>query len=499
MGSANKVASGVVWSMISNVVNAVYGFISVPILIRYFGKAEYGLIGLALSINVYMQLMDMGFNNTNLRFFSAWLAKHNFEKVKKLFQTSLAFYGTIGLLNAIVLLVVCVFSQQLFNVTVEQDSVLKTLIYILAISAFISWYTSCFDQLIGATENVGWIKKISLLPKVLQVAVLFITVYLEFSIELYFLLTTFATIVTLPFLIGKIKKETPYVNFIPKFDWPTLKEMLPYAINIFSFSFFQFSFFNLRPIFLGMQGTVESVADYRILNGIVGAVSMFSGVFLNALLPSSAKAMAQGDKKAFYRVAYDATKYISIVLGFCVFGMMTIEKELINVYVGGSYYYLIPWFNIWLICTLGTHNMAISSLILSGTDIRAVSYSSIIASVLGLVVTWFTIKQFQIGGVVLGFVVYTMIQQIFWYFIYWPKYMKINSWKVFSYSFVPYVVIGIVFCLIINQFFNFDLSPWSLLLIKGLAFAIPYMLLVLLLLNDADKTFIVSLVNRKKG
>ena len=73
MGSSNKVVSGVFWSTIVNVVNGIYGFISVPMLIDYFGKSEYGLIGLAMSINVYLRLMDMGFNSTNLRFFSNWL------------------------------------------------------------------------------------------------------------------------------------------------------------------------------------------------------------------------------------------------------------------------------------------------------------------------------------------------------------------------------------------------------------------------------------------
>ena len=58
-----------------NVLSAVYGFISVPILLDYFGKGEYGLIGLATSVNLYVQLMDLGMSSTNVRFFSVALAK----------------------------------------------------------------------------------------------------------------------------------------------------------------------------------------------------------------------------------------------------------------------------------------------------------------------------------------------------------------------------------------------------------------------------------------
>ena len=117
--------------MLLNIVNALYGFISVPILISYFGKTEYGLIGLALSINVYLRLMDMGFNSTNIRFFSAWIAESKIEKVKKAFQTSIGFYGIIGLVNAFLLFILAIFSNRVFNITPEQDIILKHLIYVL--------------------------------------------------------------------------------------------------------------------------------------------------------------------------------------------------------------------------------------------------------------------------------------------------------------------------------------------------------------------------------
>ena len=402
--------------MLLNVVNAIYGFISVPILISYFGKSEYGLIGLAMSINVYLRLLDMGFTSTNVRFFSTWLAESNNVKVKKAFQTSLGFYGTIGLINASVLFLLAVFSNSVFNVTSEQDIVLKRLIYVLCFTAFFSWLMSCLEQLVKATENVAWIQKVHLLAKIFLIVVLFSTVYIHLSIETYFVLSCLATLSVIPFCVKKICKEIPYINYLPRIDWPIFREMLPYSLNIFSFSLFQFSFYNLRPVFLGIQGTIESVADYRILNGIIGVVTMMSGAFLGALLPSTSRVVAQHNKEAYYKIAYAGTRYVSIVVCFFCFLLMAVGTDLITLYVGVEYLYLIPWFNIWLICTLGTHNQAISSLILAGTDIRAISYSSVFASVIGLITAWFTIPIYQIGGTVIGFIAYMLVQLSFYYF-----------------------------------------------------------------------------------
>ena len=496
MGSEQKIVKGVVWSTLTNIVNAIYGFISVPILINYFGKAEYGLIGLAMSVNVYMNLMDMGFNSTNVRFFSNWLAQKNYDRLLKGFQTSLSFYGIIGIINVIVLLIIAFFSESIFNITPQQDAILKNLFYILALSAFCQWFSSCFDQLIKATENVAWIQKRTLFTKVLMVIVLFATIWMHLSIELYYFLTCMAALSIVPMSISKIKRETPFINFKPKWDKLAFKEMLPYCLNIFSFSIFQFSFYNLRPVFLGIQGTIESVADYRILNGIIGAVTMLGGAFTGILLPSTSKVVANHDKKAYYRMAYDGTKYISMLICFCCFGVMSVGSEVLTLYVGKSYLYLIPWLNLWLLCTLGTHNQAISSLILAGNDIRAISYSSVIASIIGLLTAWFLIPYYEIGGVCIAFAVYAVIQLAFYYIYYWPRKMKINSMKVLKNCFVPYVILGVALFYLIRQVPIF-LAPIYMLFIKGIIFTILYFSILWVIINKDDRAFIKKIVRRK--
>lgn len=495
MGSEQNIVRGVLWSTLSNVINAIYGFIAVPILINHFGKSEYGLIGLAMSINVYLNLMDMGFNSTNVRFFSNWLANKDYIRLKKGFQTSLFFYGFIGIINVIVLLIVSLFSDVIFNVTPEQDLVLKHLLYILSISAFCQWFSSCFDQLIKATENVAWIQQRTLITKFLMIIVLLATVYLSFTIELYYFLTCLATLSIIPMYISKIKKDIPFVSFKPKWDNQAFKEMLPYCMNIFSFSIFQFSFYNLRPVFLGIQSTVESVADYRILNGIIGVVTMLGSAFIGILLPSTSKAVASHNLQAYYRVAYDGTKYISIMLCFCCFAIMSVGQEVLTLYVGNEYLYLLPWFNMWLLCTLGTHNQAISSLILAGNDIRAISYSSAFASVLGLIVAWILIPYYDIGGVSIAYVAYMVILTAFFYLYYWPYKMKINSLKVFKEAFIPFVILGIIISYLV-QTISLGFSTFLILVFKVSIFTILYGAFVWLYINNNDRRFLIRMLKK---
>lgn len=500
MGSSNKIAKGVFWTTLLNIVNGVYGFISVPILIAYFGKSDYGLIGLAMSVNVYLRLMDLGFNSTNVRFFSNWLAKKELDKVRKLFQTSLAFYGSIGLLNALILIGISCFSSQLFHLQGEQDLILKHLFYILAISAFISWLTSCFDQLIKAHEYVGWTQKIILLPKLFQIVILGVTVWCHLTIEWYYALTAFSMFLVIPFAVHKIKEIAPYVSFTPFLDKPIFKTILPYCLNIFSFGLFSFSINYLRPVFLGMQGNIESVADYRILNGVITVVLMLGGAFMGVILPSASKVVALGDKEAQNRIAYDGTKYITITLCFCCFGMMSVSKEMLQLYVGSDYLYLSVWLDLWLLTTLTAHNQAISSLILSGSDIRAITYCTIVSSLIGLLACWFLIPVFEVGGTVIAYGIYGLIQILFYYLYYWPKRMHIDSGKVFRHSFFPCVITGVIAMLLtrfgMKRIFWTD-NDWVNFFMEGFAFTLLYIgVIYVFVLNAKDKSFFFKLVRK---
>ena len=495
MGSSQKIAKGIAWTSFVNIINGVYGFISVPILIAYFGKSDYGLIGLAISVNVYLGLMDLGFNSTNIRFFSNWIAQDKYTQVNRLFRTSLTFYGVIGILNSLILIVIGTFSEYFFNFEYGQYVVLKHLFYILSISAFVSWYTSCFDQLIRSYELIGWTQKITLLPKFFQILILIFTVVFEFSIELYYGLTIFSMFLIIPFLIFKIKRICPYISFIPKFDKDIFKTVLPYSINIFSFGLFQFSVNYLRPVFLGVRGSMESVTDYRVLNGIVSIVLMLGGTFLSAILPSASKVVTLGDRLAQQKIIFQGTKYISIILCYCCFAIMCVSPELLVVYVGEEYLNLVFWLDIWLLTTLANHNQAISCLILSGSDIKAITYSTILSSIVGLVLCWILVAKFAVGGTVIAYAVYLLLQMCFYYLYYWPKVMKIDSKKVFKESFMPFVIIGLIGAVVFRSILLTS-SVWNELVLKGTFFTVYYFVFIIIVSKKADRDFINGILKR---
>lgn len=490
--STDAIMSGVGWTIILNLTNGLYGFISVPLLLNYYGKSEYGLIALAMSINVYLRLLDLGLNSTNVKFYSTWLAANNKNRINGLFRTSLGFYGIIGFINCVLLIIVSIFTKSIFNVSIEQAEILKNLLLILAFSALVSWYSSSFNQIIMATENVAWVQKISIIPKVLQLLIVGLVYLLKIDITLYFFMATFTIVVILPLEINKIKSLFANISFRPSLNVNIIKQILPYCINIFSFSIFQFSQEALRPVFIGIRLTSDNVAEYKIIGSIATLALMIGGSFMGAVLPSASKATATNNRNAIEKIAYKGTFYISIILVFCVFGLISINKELIVVYVGKEYLHLSNWLIIWLLCILSAHNQGISSIILSGEDIRPLTYSSMIASIICLMICWFLLPVIGIGAAVLGYLGYVIIQFLFYYLYYWRIKLHLNTAKIFLNSFIKPVVIGVLaLCMVLLCFKAINIQYIVFLIfIKGTFFSIVYVILLYcLLLDNEDRKF----------
>ena len=167
-----------------------------------------------------------------------------------------------------------------------------------------------------------------------------------------------------------------------------------------------------------------------------------------------------------------------------------------NIKIHWDYLYLMFWLDLWLLATLGTHNQAISSLILAGSDIRAITYNTIIASIIGILLTWFLIPYYDVGATVIGYVVYCLIQIVFYYFFYWPKVMKISSAKVFFSSFLPYTLAGGLVCFGLRNLTIGNVGIWPILLLKGGIFCIVYIILTFFLLKKEDKKFVMGIIRK---
>ena len=500
MNRSKTAFAGVFWTLANNFVGIIYGFFSVPLLLAYFGKEQYGLMGMAASLNMYLQLLDMGMTNTYIKFFSESIAKKNDEHTQKLFSLTNSIYIFVGFLNSLVLFCLSFFIDSLFTVTPEQAITLRHLVLILAINSVFSWASVCLDQFIRANDLVGWIKKRSTFLKLVQAFFLGTTIIFKMSIEFYYLATLFSLTIILPLSYFKIRKLAPYIHFKPQFDKALFVKVLPYGLSVFSFSIFQFLALNSRPFLLGNMSGPGTVAEYNILAAVTSAVTMVSGVFMPVLLPMITK-MAVGDEKSeIERVLRMGTKYVNIFLSLIVFTLVIASREILDVYVGKEYLGLSFWLSIWLIVLILNFRSVLASLVFTKSKLWDLSVMCFVAMVVAFVCYFTFIPKYGVGGVVIGFAAHELIHTLFHLLYYMPYKCGINTWKLFKEALSPVwgielLVFGVV--VIMFEFFSFE-SVFLTGLTKGLLFFfIMFPLVWFVLFNNTDRAFVKQLIQKK--
>ena len=80
----NERKIGILLSYTNILLNAVLGFIYVPILLHYIGKSEYGLYQLMGSLIAYFSVMDFGLSATVIRFYTKYKALKDYRGMENL-------------------------------------------------------------------------------------------------------------------------------------------------------------------------------------------------------------------------------------------------------------------------------------------------------------------------------------------------------------------------------------------------------------------------------
>lgn len=500
MSKGTTIASGVSWSIIQNIASILYGIVSVPFLISYFGKSEYGLIGLAMSVNVYIQLMDMGMSSTNVKFFSEFLVKKEPDKMQRLFSTMHLLYLIIGFINSLILFVLSFFAGDIFKVTPDQAIVLRNLLLILALNAVFSWISACYDQFLQANDLLDWTRKRMTLLKVLQFAVLIATIVFKFQIEVYFFLYVFMVTVILPLSIRKVGLIAPEMrrNFI--FDRKMFNLVFPFAISIFSFSIFQFLALNFRPLILGGISGPDSVAEYNVMNTVALVVTVFSSSFIQVLIPVVTKAKASSDQNTINVIMEDGTKYVTILLSSVIFLLVISIKEIIELYVGNSFVYLNGWLIVWLLTLLLSHRNAMTSMVFTENKLKSVVVMGCIAMIVAFAAYFILVPNLGVGGVVIGFMLHEIIHTLFYYLYFLPRKFGINTGKVFMRSVLPVVtVLGMLSFFVYLLFKPLQMSLYVSVLLKSIIGLILFVSSVwVVLFKQSDRERFLSLFSRGK-
>lgn len=397
------------WSTLSKVLTAIVGFLSVPLLLGFYGKAEYGILAIATACNGYMQLLDLGMNIGTVRFFSQWRAEGKNELINRVARTNITFYGLIAIVNILGLVGLALWGEGLFSVTHEQFLLLRTCLLIIALFSVLSWETTTFNQLLIADKQMAFTMQMQCIITVLKG--LLVAMVLLFKLPLttyFFFLTGVLTLLLIPYII-RCRKYNLINSIRPATYWNDFKVVITFSLSLFLLSLFQSTATQSRPILLSMFAAngATAVTDFRIIEVVPQMIIMIGGTFSGMFLPKTSEMVARKDEKAIKDFAYKWTTMTTIVVACLCFPVMLCTNEILTAYVGASYAHLSVWLLIWTITVLiQMHTTPGNALVLAYGKTKLLVQVTSVACVCSMILNVVLCKYFEVGSAIIAYFLY---------------------------------------------------------------------------------------------
>ncbi len=474
------------WSTLQKILNAILGFISIPLLLGYYGKADYGILSIATACNGYMHLLDLGMNTGAIKFFSQWKAEGKTDLIHRVARTNITFYIIISIINIIILLLLAIFGKNLFAVNYEEFLQLRTCLFIICIFAIFSWTTTAFNQLLIANKQIAYTMQVQCVQTLLKLILIIVVLWANLSITIYFFwLTAILASLIIPYAL-KCQNDNLIDRFRPALYWNDFKAVLTFSLSIFALSVFQMTATQSRPIILSIFSThgAETVAEFRILEVIPTFVIMIGGVFSSIFLPKTSEMVAKGNQTEISQFAYKWTSYTTILANILCVPIILCASEIISAYVGMKYVPLSKWLIIWCLTVLiQIHTTPGNALVLAYGRTKLLVTSTSVICVVSIFVNIFLCNLYGVGSAIIGYFLYVLCVIGLYYLYYYKKLMSLSRIEMVKRFLTPTIIAFIwlaIICFIPidNECLNINNEKIELILIcviKTLLWSIPYM------------------------
>lgn len=450
--STKRLIKNSLFAIISKVTNALIQIVSLPVLLKVFGKGDYGLIVIAMSLNSFIAIIQLGLPTGFPKFVSEWLAEGNHKQLHAAIQTISSFYLSIAAINFFVLLAIVFWGYDLFKVNASQISTLQILLIITAITSLFSIPASVLDQLLTGAQELGFVSGLEIVKNFLF-AGLVAFVYFHpawLSISKFYALQCFLMFVMIPLKLYRWTSYGSVAVFLPGWDFKNVQPLLKYCLSLMAFSIFILLADNLRPIILGIRVANDAgtaLTDYQIMNYVRMFLLMASSSMMVALIPHISGAKASGNQFIYDNTIEQGTKYVWAVAALVGFGIIMLSKEILSIYVGAENLPLKIWLMILTGATLyNLYITPISSVILSSGKLVPMLFATASGCFVSVLVCWFLTPRLGVGAIVISVAAYNFVNMLVTHFWYLPHYFNVRPIHQIVHIMLPPVVSGLIMC-----------------------------------------------------
>lgn len=331
---------GICLSYLSIILNAVIGFMYVPLLLFYIGISEYGLYQLIGSFIAYFSIMDFGLTSAVVRFYSKYKAVGDKISMENVLALAVRGYGIVGCLLTLAGLIFYLYIDDLFkySLTGTEIKIAKELFLLLLFNILITITTMVFRAIINAHEKFLVLKTLDLIQIALQPILVYLILQKYPSVLAVAIVQTVLNVILISFRVYycKIKLQVRIKYHYWNIDlYHNFRKL---ALWIFVERIVDQIFFKTNQVILGVISGTEEVAVYAISSLIYMNYMALSTAISGVYLPHITEMVAKQEpiktlSNLFIRIGRLQYFLLALVAsGFIIFG-----RQFINIWAGDGF------------------------------------------------------------------------------------------------------------------------------------------------------------------
>lgn len=492
----SQIKQGAALSYINIFLTNVIGLFLTPFIIGHLGNSEYGLYILIGGVITYISVLDLGLNNTIIRYVSKYRAEKDQIGAEKFLTTIMFIYSIISIAVTIIGIVMyynldSIFSKSLTGAELEKA---KDMFLILIFNLAITLPGGSFTAICNAHEKFIFPRLLSIIKYLSRTFLILILLYKGGdAITLVWIdtiLNILIILVSVFYVLVKLKVKFSYSIIMNK---NLIKEIFSYSLWIFLYAIVLQMQWNAGQTVLGINLDTTTVAIFGIGVMLGTYYGAFAGVINTLLLPRATNLSVTNDNAETYTNEMIKVGKINMLILFSILGVFYLfGQKFIKLWIGNAYQ------QSWLIAMLIMLAMTLPLVQSFGTSIleakkknRFKSILSISTLSIGIFCGYLLSFNYGMYGMIYPLVIAIFINSIvmLWYFKKVFQ-LKIGLFlrNVFLKSVINLVILIVVFKVFL---YNIEIENWLILLVFMTAFTAIYLISsYVFVLNKEEKKLV---------
>lgn len=165
---ANQRKIGALLSYLQTALSVIIGLSYTPVMIRILGQSEYGLYSTVSSTISLLSIVNLGFNNSYIRYYAKYKQEGKEEEIYKLNGLFVIIFSVISLIALLAGLFLTFNLKLVFDkgLTDSEYALARILMAILTVNLALSFPMSIFSNIISANERFILLKSLGILKTV---------------------------------------------------------------------------------------------------------------------------------------------------------------------------------------------------------------------------------------------------------------------------------------------------------------------------------------------